>query len=64
VAGCTNATHDFGWDGYMGDYVSIDAVSGVVILYMQQKFGGCDNSLIRRIRNIVYGGIDEIEEIN
>jgi CubicO group peptidase (beta-lactamase class C family) len=64
VVGCTNATHDFGWDGYMGDYVSIDAVSGVVILYMQQKFGGCDNSLIRRIRNIVYGGIDEIEEIN
>lgn len=50
---------EFGWDGYMGDYVAIDPKEELVILYMQQKFGGCDNSMIRKIRNIIYSGIQE-----
>ena len=48
---------EFGWDAQTGNYFLIDPEEELIVIYMQQIDEGYDNSLIRGIRQIVYGAI-------
>lgn len=58
-AGVTNGSiGEFGWDGMLGNYFMVDPEEELVLLYFQQIKEGADNSLRRKMRQIVYGAID------
>jgi len=49
---------EFGWDGWTGNYCSIDPVNDLVILIFLQRRGGGADRMIRAIRTITYSTID------
>ena len=55
IQGTIAPAGEFGWDGWMGTYYTIEPVSKSVILFFIQKAGaGCDD-LTRKVRAIAYG---------
>lgn len=50
---------EFGWDGWTGNYVAIDPVNKLVILYFIQKRGAGTTPVVRKIRAAVYSAIDD-----
>jgi len=48
---------EFGWDGAAGTYFLIDPSEELIIVYMQQIDSGCDYSLIRSLKQVIYGSI-------
>lgn len=54
----TNATvGEFGWDGWMGTYFTVDPVNKATMLFFVQKAGAGFTGDTRRLRNIVYSMI-------
>ncbi len=51
---------EYGWDGWLGSYLSIDPVEDLAIIYVIQKCGGNGYRDIQVIRNIVYSAIEEV----
>ena len=47
----------FGWDGWTGNYMLVDPVEKMVIMYVIQKANGTDGSLARKMINIVYSAL-------
>ena len=61
-AGTSASLGEFGWDGWTGNYVSMDPENRLVILYFTQLRGAGGSLLtIRKTRQIVYGAIDSLE---
>ena len=57
-AGTTNGSYcEFGWDGLPGNYFMVDPEEDLIMLYFQQIKEGADQSLRRKMRQIVYGAI-------
>ena len=57
-AGISAPLGEFGWDGWTGNYVSMDPVNCLVILYFTQLRGGDGSTeIMRRIKNVVYGSL-------
>ena len=55
IQGTIAPAGEFGWDGWMGTYYTIEPVSKSVILFFIQKAGaGCDD-LTRKVSAIAYG---------
>lgn len=55
----TNASvGEYGWDGWLGTYVSIDPKENLIFLYFIQKHDTGTTELGRRIKNIVYSSIE------
>ncbi len=55
IQGTIAPAGEFGWDGWMGTYFSVEPVSKTVILYFIQKTNaGCDD-ITRKVRAIAYG---------
>ncbi len=60
-AGTSAPLGEFGWDGWTGNYVCMDPVNHLVILYFTQlRGGGGILPITRKIRQIVYGAIDSM----
>ena len=58
-AGGTNGSYsEFGWDGLPGNYFMVDHQEDLVLLYFQQIKEGADQSLRRRMRQIVYSAVE------
>ncbi len=49
---------EYGWDGLPGTYFMVDPSEDLILVYMQQIEQGADQSLRRKIRQIVYGALD------
>ncbi len=50
---------EFGWDGWLGSYVSMDPEEELVILFVVQKCEGSGYRNIQAIRNIIYSALEE-----
>lgn len=58
VEGATNGSYlEFGWDGLAGNYFMVDPEEDLIMLYFQQIKEGADQSLRRKMRQIVYSAI-------
>ncbi|MCD7826550.1 MAG: beta-lactamase family protein [Clostridiaceae bacterium] len=49
---------EYGWDGWLGCYVSMDPKENLAIIYVIQKCGGNGFRDVRTIRNIVYSALE------
>lgn len=50
---------EFGWDGWMGTYMTIDPVDDMILLIMLQKTDTGTTAYTRRIRNVVFSALNE-----
>lgn len=48
---------EFGWDGWTGNHFMVDPKEKLVMLYMIQRCGGTNPSMLRKLRSINYGAI-------
>ena len=48
---------EYGWDGWLGPYMSVAPGKDLIILVMEQLTGAGTSTYTRRIRNIVYSEI-------
>ncbi len=62
IAESLGSKGEYGWDGWLGSYLSIDPVEDLAIIYVIQKCGGNGYRDIQVIRNIVYSALEEIRE--
>ena len=51
---------EFGWDGWLGPYVSVDLESKITIVMTMQRCDSGTTSAARKARNIIYSTIDNI----
>lgn len=49
---------EYGWDGLAGTYFFVDPKEELMLVYMQQIEQGADNSLRRKMRQIIYGALE------
>lgn len=49
---------EFGWDGWMGTYMTIDPADDMILLLMLQKTDTGTTAYTRKIRNIVFSALD------
>lgn len=45
---------EFGWDGWLGTYMSVDITNNLAICYMTQKVDAGTTCVTRKMKNIVY----------
>lgn len=57
-AGSQASIGEFGWDGWTGNYVSMDPEKNLIILYFIQKRGAGTTPVVRKLRAATYGYID------
>ena len=48
---------EFGWDGWLGPYVSVDREAGLTIVMTMQRCDSGTTSAARRARNIIYSAL-------
>lgn len=58
ASGGLGSIGEYGWDGWLGCYVSIDPANDLAIIYVIQKCGGNGYRDIQVIRNIVYSALE------
>lgn len=59
-AGASNGTvGEYGWDGLPGTYFMVDPKEELILIYMQQIEQGADQSLRRKMRQIVYAALED-----
>ncbi|MDE7284132.1 MAG: beta-lactamase family protein [Lachnospiraceae bacterium] len=59
AAGQLGSEGEFGWDGWLGSYVSIDPKEELVILYVVQKCEGGGHRNLQAVRNIIYAALEK-----
>ncbi|ABX41252.1 serine hydrolase domain-containing protein [Lachnoclostridium phytofermentans] len=57
LAGSNGSIGEYGWDGLPGTYFMVDPTEELTLIYMQQNLHGADQSLRRKMRQIVYGSL-------
>ncbi len=58
AAGLNASPGEFGWDGWTGNYVSIDPTEGLIFLYFIQRHGDDTAAALRRLRMASYGALE------
>lgn len=48
---------EFGWDGWLGPYMSVDLKNDLTIVYLQQITNSGTTSTMRKIKNIIYSSL-------
>lgn len=56
-AGIQAPIGEFGWDGWTGNYVSIDKENRLIIIYFMQRRGADNIHIIRKLKAAAYGAI-------
>lgn len=59
-AGSQAPLGEFGWDGWTGNYVCMDPVNDLVIIYFIQRRGAGTTPVVRRLRAATYGALDNL----
>ena len=49
---------EFGWDGWLGPYVSVDPETGITIVMTMQRCDSGTTSAARKARNIIYSSLN------
>ncbi len=49
---------EYGWDGWTGTYFTIDPVHEMILIVMMQKTDAGTTELVRKLRNIVFSGLE------
>lgn len=58
--GASNGSvNEYGWDGLPGTYFFVDPKEELMLVYMQQIEQGADLSLRRKMRQIIYGALED-----
>lgn len=58
-AGTNASVGEFGWDGWTGNYVTIDPSEDLVFLYFIQRCGAGMTPVVRKLRSATYGALEE-----
>lgn len=48
---------EFGWDGWLGPYMSVDIKNGLTIVMMMQKVNSGTWDMTRKIKNVIYSSL-------
>ena len=59
-AGTIGSPGEYGWDGWTGNYVTIDPEDDMIMLYFIQRGGYSSSSALRRLRNVTYGALERL----
>jgi len=51
---------EFGWDGWTGNYITIDPKEDLIFIYFIQKAGAGMTPVVRKLRMAIYGGLEEL----
>lgn len=57
AAGTIGSPGEFGWDGWTGNYVTMDPTEEFVLLYFIQRCGAGTTPAVRRLRMAAYGAL-------
>lgn len=57
LAGTNASLGEFGWDGWAGNYVSMDPEENLVILYFIQRCGAGTPDVVRKLRMATYAAL-------
>ena len=60
VAGTNGSVGEFGWDGWTGNYVTINPAENMVLLVFVQRCGTGFGELTRKVRAVTYGALSEL----
>ena len=60
MAGTNGSVGEFGWDGWTGNYVTINPADNMVLLFFIQRCGYGFGDLNRRVRAVTYGALEEL----
>jgi CubicO group peptidase (beta-lactamase class C family) len=58
-AGSNGSVGEYGWDGLPGTYFMVDPKEELTFVYMQQIEQGGDLELRRKMRQIIYGALED-----
>ena len=58
TAGLNASLGEFGWDGWTGNYVSMDPAEGLIFLYFIQRHGDDTAAAVRRMRMVSYAALE------
>lgn len=57
-SGCLAEEGEFGWDGWAGTYFFVQPKERLVMIFLIQRCGYNIASLMRKVKNVVYGSIE------
>lgn len=60
AAGTNGSVGEFGWDGWTGNYVTINPADNMVLLFFIQRCGYGFGELTRKVRALTYGALTEL----
>jgi CubicO group peptidase (beta-lactamase class C family) len=58
AAGSNASLGEYGWDGWTGNYVTMDPCEELVLLYFIQRCGASVSAPVRRLRMAAYGALE------
>lgn len=58
-AGTNGSIGEYGWDGWTGNYLTINPEENLVMLYFIQRCNTGFNEVTRRLRSVVYGAMND-----
>lgn len=59
AAGSNASLGEFGWDGWTGNYVTMDSSEDLVFLYFIQRCGAGTTPAVRKLRMVTYAALEE-----
>lgn len=59
AAGSNASPGEHGWDGWTGNYVTMDPAEDLVLLYFIQRCGAGTTRAVRRLRMLTYGVLED-----
>ena len=60
AAGTNGSVGEFGWDGWTGNYVTINPKENMILLFFIQRCGYGFGELTRKIRAVTYGALEDL----
>ena len=61
MAGTNASPGEFGWDGWTGNYVTMNAKEDLVILYFIQRCGAAMTPAVRKLRFATYAALSGLD---
>lgn len=58
AAGTNGSLGEFGWDGWTGNYMTVDPSEDLTILYFIQRCGAGFTPAMRKLRSVIYGSLE------